>query len=344
VSPLVRRGELVLYLVVGVLAVGWMIGFDVSVGGPAHPPRLGGYLIGAAIIASPWLVAVRLTAARNVSRDAQAWLLGAAVAMLPADRGEWGVAMTAELAQVEDRAARWRFALGCAWAALFPPRGHGTPLTTLAAAGIAGVGACIAATGYVLVQYPIGALHFTPGSAIYLAAVLIGCLRLALVPPRALTTDRLAQRIGIGSAVALGGGLLLASELGLRQVPVFDAGIAPYVYLVPPAMIFVGSAAAAALGGSRSAGVQAAVWAAVFGSLVIFAVALLEAVRWYQLETSLILAADGIPLEAVGENLRNFTWGLILLPVWWLPFGIIGASVARAWHTTHAWLDGAVDD
>jgi hypothetical protein len=141
-------------------------------------------------------------------------------------------------------------------------------------------------------------------------------------PPHALTADRRAQRIGIGSGVVLGSGLWLASELGLRHVPLFDVGIAPYVYLAPVAVTF----AAAALGGSRRVGVQAAVWTVLFGSLAIFAVALLESVRWYQLQTSLILAGDGIPLEAVGENLRNFTWGLILLPAWWLPFGLIGAN------------------
>jgi len=48
----------------------------------------------------------------------------AAAATLPADRRDWGAAMTAELAQVQDPAARWRFAAGCARAALYPPGGN----------------------------------------------------------------------------------------------------------------------------------------------------------------------------------------------------------------------------
>lgn len=41
---------------------------------------------------------------------------------MPAERGEWGAAMLAELAQLQQPFARWRFALGCTRVALFPPR------------------------------------------------------------------------------------------------------------------------------------------------------------------------------------------------------------------------------
>jgi hypothetical protein len=40
---------------------------------------------------------------------------------MPAGRRDWGAAMLAELAQLQNPSARWRFALGCAQAALFPP-------------------------------------------------------------------------------------------------------------------------------------------------------------------------------------------------------------------------------
>lgn len=43
-------------------------------------------------------------------------------------------------------------------------------------------------------------------------------------------------------------------------------------------------------------------------------------------DTSLILAGDAVPLDAVGENLRNFVWALVLVPFWWLPFGVLGAA------------------
>jgi hypothetical protein len=65
-------------------------------------------------------------------------------------------------------------------------------------------------------------------------------------------------------------------------------------------------------------------------SPAVFAVALVEAVRWYRVEAATILMYDNIPVDAVGESLRTFTWGLLLFPLWWLPFGVLGAAVT-AW-------------
>jgi hypothetical protein len=48
-------------------------------------------------------------------------LLTLAVRRMPADRGDWGAAMLAELAQLQHPATRWQFALGCTCVALFPP-------------------------------------------------------------------------------------------------------------------------------------------------------------------------------------------------------------------------------
>ena len=375
----------------------WLFGFQTSVGGPPTDPPAGfGYylqfVIGWALLAAPWLVAVRLlhrdrsaTAPFSAGPDLPARLVAAAALTLPEGRRPWGAAMTAELAEVREPWARWRFAAGCVQAALFPPSreratawrraavvaaaalivgsavggafpallvfavsfialigagavvaaarsgpipraGSGRALT--ATAGLAGVAGCIAVTAYFLVRYPSAALHLQPASAVLLAAILAGLAWLVLRPPRSLTTDRLAPRIAVGAAVLIGAGLLLASQLGLRQVAGMDAGIFGYLYLAPIIVIFAASAWASALRRSRRAGVQTAVWTALLASLVTYAVAVSEALRWYALDTSLILASDAVPLDAVGENLRNFTWALLLLPYWWLPFGIIGASLA----------------
>lgn len=70
-----------------------------------------------------------------------------AVERMPETRGEWGAAMLAELATVRGFWARWRFALGCARAALFPPRQSelrlaGGPMNVYARKlrGVAGIG------------------------------------------------------------------------------------------------------------------------------------------------------------------------------------------------------------
>ena len=52
-------------------------------------------------------------------------LLTIAVSRMPAERSDWGTAMLAELAQLRQPAARWKFAWGCARVALFPPRRGG---------------------------------------------------------------------------------------------------------------------------------------------------------------------------------------------------------------------------
>ncbi len=82
-----------------------------------------------------------------------------------------------------------------------------------------------------------------------------------------------------------------------------DAGIFGYLYLAPIIVIIGASAWTSALRRSRWTGVQTAVWTALLASLVTYALAVSEAVRWYALDNSLILASDAVPLDAVGENL-----------------------------------------
>jgi hypothetical protein len=60
--------------------------------------------------------------ATDSKKDGPARLLAVAVRALPEGRSDWHAAMLAELDQVSGRRARWTFALGCAWAAIFPPR------------------------------------------------------------------------------------------------------------------------------------------------------------------------------------------------------------------------------
>jgi hypothetical protein len=60
-----------------------------------------------------------------MSIDAPKLLLAAAVRLMSSERREWGAAMLAELAQLQNPSTRWRFALGCARAALLAPRQGG---------------------------------------------------------------------------------------------------------------------------------------------------------------------------------------------------------------------------
>lgn len=342
------------------------------------------------VLSAPWMVTVWLLrwawrvepTTSCAAIDPPARLLAVAAGTLPEGRRDWGAAMTAELAQVRAHSERWRFAMGCARAAIFPPRstspvvgaaalgavvvgltgltvGEGFPpmrvfamtfvgligaafAVTVARSrplprptsdpvvvtgGITGVAACIAATWYIVDQYPTAALHLHPGGAILLATLLAGALWLVVAPPRALTGDRLARPIALGLALLLGVGLVQSSRADLRGSA---EGIFGYVFLMPIAPIFVSAVVVAAGRRSLWAGVQATVWTTLLTSLAFFAIAVAEAVSWYRAGSSLILAGDAIPLDAVGESIRNFTFFLVLLPVFWMPFGVIGAAIGRA--------------
>jgi hypothetical protein len=369
--------------------------------------RLGGLIaVGVAVLLAPflWLWAVaawllwrawwRQAGVRLSALDGPGRLLAAAAATLPAGRRDWGEAMAAELAQVpvQERAARWRFAAGCARAAVFPPGGSRVAvgvagvavaataagslatgavlpagrvfaptfvgvvggLATLAVArshragwawpgaaitglGLAGVAACIAATGYYLAEFP--AYHradppatlvsLPPVTAAVLAVLLAGCLWLALRPPRWLLPDRRARRFGVGMAVALVAGFVLTTSRQVLGNPPGSEGMVFYLLIGPILVVLTGSAAAAAVGRSFRSGLWACAWAIVLGAPLLIAAWLAEALRWYQQGQGTVLdRAGGL---GVGVNLGDAVWWpLVFLAVWAVPLGVVGAAVGSA--------------
>ena len=137
-----------------------------------------------AVFAMPWMLAAWLLwrawwrrAGATVSEmDGPARLLATAAATLPADRREWGAAMTAELTQVRDHAARWRFAAGGARAAVFPPAGD---RAAAIAAGTIAVASTATAT--------LAAVKLVPAGRVFAPAfvgLLGGLATLAVARPR----------------------------------------------------------------------------------------------------------------------------------------------------------------
>jgi hypothetical protein len=358
-----------------------------------------------AVFGTPWMLAAWLLwrawwrgAGPELSAvDGPGWLLAAAAATLPAEWGEWGAAMTAELAQVRGRAARWRFAAGCARVALFPPLGSRAAvgaagalavaatvtavlvtgaalpagrvfalvfvgllggLATLAVArsrrarragpgpataglALAGGAACLAATTWYLAEYPSYDRLSRPGmgvslppvTAVVLAVLLTGCLWLALRPPRWLLGDRPARRFGIAMAVVLVAGFVLASrqELGGAEL---DVGMLDYLLVALPLVLLAGSVGAAAVGRSLRAGLWACAWATVLGAPLLVAAWLAEALRWYRQRGQLLLDGEGgfgVGGNLVGANLGDAVWWtLIVLVLWALPLGVLGAAAGSA--------------
>jgi hypothetical protein len=366
-----------------------------------HIGRLGGLIaVGVAVLLAPflWLWAVaawlvwrawwRQAGVRLSALDGPGRLLAAAAATLPAGRRDWGEAMAAELAQVQERGARWRFAAGCARAAVFPPGGSRVAvgvagvavaatlatgavlpagrvfaptfvgvvggLATLAVArshragwawpgaaitglGLAGVAACIAATGYYLAEFPAyqradppaTLASLPPVTAAVLAVLLAGCLWLALRPPRWLLPDRRARRFGVGMAVALVAGFVLTTSRQVLGNPPGSEGMVFYLLTGPILVVLTGSAAAAAVGRSFRSGLWACAWAVVLGAPLLIAAWLAEALRWYQQGQGTVLdRAGGL---GVGVNLGDAVWWpLVFLAVWAVPLGVVGAAAGSA--------------
>jgi hypothetical protein len=205
----------------------------------------------------------------------------------------------------------------------------------LAGLGLAGIGACAAATTWYLAEHPSyarpdppgTAVSLPPGTAVVLAVALAGCLWLALRPPRWLLPDRRARWSGAGMAVALAAGFVLAARLGLRGEPGWDEGTMGYLLTAPILVVLTGSALAAAAGRSFRSGVGAGVWAVVLAGPLIVAAWLVGAVAWHQQGRGLLL--DGEGGLGVGANLAVW-WPLILLTLWALPMAVLGATAGAA--------------
>lgn len=141
-------------------------------------------------------------AERAAGGDAPARLVGWAVGLLDASRGEWGQAMIGELDRLDGRARRWRFAVDCVAAALvLPPWGR-------AAAALAAMMAVAASAAglalYTHIHYRLHVDGWTWAGAAVLLVVLVGYL---------LGGGALLRRPGVAGPGLVGGLLIAAAWL-----------------------------------------------------------------------------------------------------------------------------------
>lgn len=199
--------------------------------------------------------------------------------------------------------------------------------------GLVGVAGCIAVTGYIVVGHSVA---LAPVTAVVLAAGLVACLWLTVTQPLGLAGNRLARRLGVGAAVVLAAGFLLSA-----RYPAGDAnpGVLVYLFAAPIVLVPVTAAVTAGLGRSLRTGVAATVWTAVLATLLVFAIQVPEAVRWYQMDGRLLVDAD--PASSLGTTLSDAIFLLFALPIWVMPFGVIGAALGDAfqqgWHGARDW-------
>jgi hypothetical protein len=127
-------------------------------------------------------------------------LLAVAVAALPEPRREWGVAMTAELAGVRGRSARWRFALSSARATLWLPPAGGWPVLALVTGAVmASVAAVGPAVGRAVPGLEVFAVTFIGlvGAMVVLAVARSRRLRLPAPLPTVLVAGGVAASIAV---------------------------------------------------------------------------------------------------------------------------------------------------
>jgi hypothetical protein len=261
-----------------------------------------------------------------VRRDAPRALAWLALAALPAARAEWGRAMSSELAHIDGRGARWRFALGCAWVAA----------RLGAARHVAGAGAGVAAlVAYGLVRWPGVVDDELVVAVTYLAvlALLLGVYAAAGVALAGAAGRGRAARVGIAmglAAAALWMGSLAANVLaepGRLSVLAATSGIAAAVVLV--------------LAGARCGDGVAGLRAGLCGGLVIGLAGFVVLLAMAYLATGHLTAdpalaaefrastARDLPTYAVGETMAAAVNQLWLAPAVGAVLGALGGVAAQ---------------
>jgi hypothetical protein len=265
-------------------------------------------------------------------------LVGVAIRGLPVHRRDWGQAMLEELDQVHERRARWRFGLGCAWAAarirLESPGSGGAGLRAV----ILGCAAlALALVGYGFVRYP--GLRSEPnfwGACTIFLATLLAYAALALLFARGVSHQAIAaRRFGIGGGLATGAGWLL----GLAPPTALKA----WVFL-PLLIALVGPALVATIVGHRSrdcrTGTLTALWSGLVAGLTVFIVwtIVTYANAGGPYDSGLVRdfgqsGAHDLRTYAIGDNLGSGLVLLLVIPTVALAIGTLGTRISNATRT-----------
>ena len=245
-------------------------------------------------------------------------LLQWAVALLPAERADWGRAMLGELDRIEGQFERWRFTLGCmAGIVLLPPWGPVVPMAALAAVALGSV-----------VVFGFGFAHFGLASNPWnwmMVAILA-----ALVMGTVIVLSVLLRRPRVARPGLVGGLFVAATWLAFSRFtfagivnPIYSVGAwsDPALLIAVPLVVGVGSAW---LSKSAVVGRRAARLAGLSAGLALFSIS-----------TIAVLAIDGGPRDpgvgiagGVSEAFSNVAMlFLISLPLATATVGWVAATV-----------------
>ena len=257
--------------------------------------------------------------------DAPSRLLAWAVDVLPADRAPWGEAMFGELQQLDNRRQRWRFAVGCAGAAVLVPSRRadfaGLAARLVAAAALA----CAGLVAYGLWRYPA---VLTRGGTRPVLAVFVSVLAGYAVIAAVLVRRGPVARSGLLTGFGLAGVWIVAG------FPVVTQSGSLLLPAIPLAALAVG-AVAARRGGTTAVRHQIVLFSALVAGLVVFvgyaSDILLTAGGPYDAGQLRDFPGSGLPdlaTYAVDDNLGSAMMLLLLVPVVTAAIGCAGAGIA----------------
>jgi hypothetical protein len=292
-----------------------------------------------AILAVLALPAILRAIRAGVGHDRARRLLVLAVRGMPPVRLNWAQAMLAEFDQVQGRRARWRFSVGCAWAAgrirvQFPePGGAALRAIVLGCTVIS-----LALVGYGLVHYP--GLRSEPnvwGAMTVFLATLVAYAVLTVVLSRGVSQRSVAaRRYGLLGGLVVGAGWVLgiAPPSALREWVFLPLLIA----LFGPAVVAVVAAHRAR--DSRT-GTLTALWSGLVAGLTVFIVwaTVTYADAGGPYDAGLVKdfhksGAHDLPTYAVGDNLGSGLVLLLLIPTIALGLGTLGGRLLGATRQT----------
>ena len=275
-------------------------------------------------------------------RDLPARLVALAARLLPVDRRDWGAAMAAELAHLHEGPSRWRFALGCTWAALFAPThpDASTPGVVVKATFLAGVAGCVAASWYVLATWPHASRDISRSTLASFIAALAAYVWIALRPPGVLVAHGRAARLGSAAGLAL----FLVGGVGRSVIDAVvppsndDAIVGLFLMITVVGTLVATAYAASRAGRSLGAGVTAAFWTGLVCSILAFNADLLAILVGFNLDAHMrhslgdyyaVVTPDAFLTKHIGEHLAASMESLRTLPLLALLIGTIGAAIGK---------------
>jgi hypothetical protein len=307
----------------------------------------------AAIVAIIAIVAAgSLILANRVARGDLAFrILSFSSRSLPAERGDWGDAMLAELDCVSGRWRRLGFASGCARAALLPPR----PGAATQAARIVAAATLAAITGLFLYTRHrlLTASHLGPssqhgvlGASVDLLGVVAVYALTALVrfrlPTRRVRAGCLYGAVG---GIVVGGVALAGTLPGLAVQDVNGLQPNDWFLLAALATTFAVGVAAAWSSGDAGAGKEAGWWAGAIGGAILFIVLVALSytnMTWFTRDPAAVRAFQAYAPSAdqthyttisalvLDSNLDTAAMiGILILPILGFALGALGGAASK---------------